>query len=79
MLGEGQSSEDVFVMSVQEHNTGVKGAARLMITSKNMLKLEGYVNHIRPLLDPRNKLNTLLVLDGPRQLTNIHGYIKALR
>ena len=36
------------------------------------------MNHIRPLLDPRNKLNTLLVLDGPRQLTNIHGYIKAL-
>ena len=52
VLGEGQSGEDVFVMSVREHNTGVKGAARLMVTSKNMLKLEGYVNHIRPLLDP---------------------------
>ena len=71
VLGEGQRGEDVFVMSVREHKTWVKGAARLMLTSNDLPKLEGYVNHIRPLLDPRKKHNRLLVLDEGSYASNL--------
>ena len=52
-------------MSVREHKTGS----------------ESYINHIGPLIDPQHKIDRLLVLSGPRELTNVtnvHSYIQAV-
>ncbi len=43
VLGEGPGGTDVFVMSVREHKTGVKGPACLMLTSDDVPKLSAYV------------------------------------
>ena len=58
--------------------TGVKGPARLMLTSDDLPKLETYVNIIRPVLDPDYQLDQLLIMYGPRPLTNVHAHIKGL-
>ena len=71
VLGEGQRGEDMFVMSVREHKTWVKGAARPCSPQTTYRSWEGYVNHIRPLLDPRKKHNRLLVLDEGSYASNL--------
>ena len=43
VLGEGEQGSDVYVLSVKEHKTSVKGAARLMLTADDWPKLLQYV------------------------------------
>lgn len=52
VLGEGAGGKDVYVLSVREHKMGVNGAACLMLDASDWPQLEGYVEHVRPLLDP---------------------------
>ena len=46
----------------------------MILTSQDLPKLEGYINYI----DPQHKIDRLLVLSGPRELTNVHSYIQAV-
>lgn len=54
----------MYVLSVHVHNTGVKGAAHLMLDASNWPKFKGYVDHVHPLLDPEDKRTHLLLLPG---------------
>ena len=78
VLGEGAGGKDVYVLSVREHKTGVKGAARLMLDASDWPQLKGYVEHVRPLLDPEGKSPHLLLLPGCKQLDNVHHRVKRL-
>ena len=50
----------------------------MILTSQDLPKLEGHINHIGPLIDPQQKIDRFLVLSGPRKLTNVHSYIQAV-
>ena len=56
----------------------MKGPAQLMLTSDDLPRLEMYVNIIRSVLDPDHRLDQLLIMYGPRPLTNVHAHIKGL-
>jgi len=77
VFGEGAGGKDVYVPSVREHKTGVKGAAYLMLDETDWPQLKGYVEHVRPIMDPEGKSPHLLLFPGGKKLDNIHHRVEA--
>ena len=67
--------EGVMVIRVPEHKTSVKGPARLTVGLEDFTRLQAYVDHLRPLIDPGEESELLLLLPGPRPISNVHNLI----
>ena len=57
---------------------GHHGAASMLLGEEDFPKLQAYVKHIRPALDPSKKLPYLLLLTGPRQIERLSVHVKRL-
>ena len=71
----GDADEGVMVIRVPDHKTSTKGPARLTVGLEDYSRLQAYVDHLRPLMDPGEESELLLILPGPRPLSNIHNHI----
>ena len=60
--------QGVTVIKVKSHKTMRHGAAMLTLTSNRMTKINSYVKHVRPLIDPFGRSKKLLVLPGEKEV-----------
>ena len=73
-----EKGEDVFVIRVKEHKTGIAGSAKLVMCEEDYDKLNQYVEAIRPHADQSGKCPYLFVLCGSKQLKNLQGLLNKL-
>lgn len=70
------AEQGVMVLGVPEHKTSQQGLARLTVGLEDYPRIQAYVDHMRPLMDPAGESNILLIMPGPRPLgNNLHHYI----
>ena len=50
----------------------------MMLSSLDVPKLQWYVDNLRPIIDPNNHSDKLLVLAGPKELYNLSTHLKSL-
>ena len=79
MLSEGKSGRISSCFLSEKHKTGIKGPAWLMLTSRDLPRLQSYGDFMRPVTDPESRLDKQLILAGPKELANnIHALIQAM-
>ena len=62
-----KGDEEVVVIRVKEHKTGMSGSAKVLLRSADFSKVQAYASHLRPLLYPSETFEApenLLLLPG---------------
>ena len=73
-----EGEEQVVVISVSQHKTGVEWTAKLMLSNLDYTCLREYMVCIWPNQDGERTLENMLVLCGPRSLANLNQHVQAL-
>ena len=66
----------VWVVTVQEHKTSAQGPARLTLTAETKRYLDKYVNTIRPMNDPFERSDNLVVLPGGNPIVKLQNLLE---
>ena len=77
-LDRKKAVDGVWVLSVADHKTAAKGPARLSLDANDMQKLDAYVDKIRPHADPLQEHEKVLLLPGPKPITNVSHLTRKL-
>ena len=66
-----EGEEPCFVISVEEHKTGVEGQAKLFLSPLDYARQQEYLLNLRPLRDPHGESPFLIIFSGGRQLVRM--------
>ena len=77
-LDERRPREDVWVLSVANHKTAMKGPAHLTLDQDGMDRVDAYVRHVRPQIDPTEAYDTVLLLPGCKPVKHLSNLTKLL-
>ncbi len=66
-------------MTVCSHKTvSSSGPAKVVLEANDRRLIKKYINRVRRVLDPNDSLDQLLVLHGPKPVSNAHSMLQAL-
>ena len=65
-------------MKVTSHKTAGQGAACVTMDEEGHLRVNNYVDAIRPQIDPLPEKVELLLLPGPHAIPNLNNLLKRL-
>ena len=75
-FSSGSFTDDIYIVSVSEHKTGIGGTAKLMFKADLKIKVEEYINYIRPSCLNFEESEYLFLLPNGEQVKKIYNLIR---